>query len=320
VEVKENTPPVALNDNTVTLQNETVMIAVTDNDSDLDSEIDVTSVQIITDPGNGSATVSPVTGVVTYTPASGFAGFDTLSYVVFDDGIPCEPLSDTALVIFEVKAPNNPPVAENDTFTVMCFPLIEYMLPNDYDPDGDNFRIITWPMVDVQNGTVSIESDGAFVYMPDEDFVGIDTFVYRICDDGFPGMCDEATVWINVLPSVDCDGLPDDEDEIPTECSLFIPDGFSPNGDGVHDFFQIYCIEKYPNAVMRIFDRGGNKIFEKLNYGNVEYWGSDQNAWWWGNSEHRLTLGRGTVPAGNYLYVLELGNGEVRTGTVMVAY
>jgi gliding motility-associated-like protein len=114
--------------------------------------------------------------------------------------------------------------------------------------------------------------------------------------------------------------LPDDEDEIPTECSLFIPDGFSPNGDGVHDFFQIYCIEKYPDAVMRIFDRGGNKIFEKLNYGNVEYWGSDQNAWWWGNSEHRLTLGRGTVPAGNYLYVLELGNGEVRTGTVMVAY
>jgi hypothetical protein len=116
-------------------------------------------------------------------------------------------------------------------------------------PDGDNFQIITWPMVDVQNGTVSIESDGAFVYMPDEGFVGIDTFVYRICDDGFPSMCDEATVWINVLPAVDCDGLPGDEDEPITECSLFIPDGFSPNGDGVHDFFQIYCIEKYPDAV-----------------------------------------------------------------------
>ncbi len=320
VTVSENTPPVALNDSTVTLQNETVMIAVTDNDSDSNSEIDVASVQIIEAPENGTATASPVTGVVTYTPALDFVGFDTLSYVVFDDGIPCEPLSDTALVIFEVKAPNNPPVAVNDTFTVMCFPLIEYVLPNDYDPDGDNFQIITWPMVDVQHGTVSIESDGAFVYMPDEDFVGIDTFVYRICDDGFPSMCDEATVWINVLPSVDCDGLPGDEDEIPTECSLFIPDGFSPNGDGVHDFFQIYCIEKYPEAVMRIFDRGGNKLFEKFNYGNLDYWGSDENAWWWGNSEHRLTLGRGTLPAGNYLYVLELGNGEVRTGTVMVAY
>jgi gliding motility-associated-like protein len=296
------------------------MIGVTDNDSDSNSKIDITSVQIIDAPVNGTATASPLTGVVTYTPASGFVGFDTLRYVVSDDGIPCEPMSDTALVIFEVKAPNNPPVAVNDTFTVMCFPLIEYVLPNDYDPDGDNFQIITWPMVDVQNGTVNIESDGAFVYMPDEGFVGVDTFVYRICDDGFPSMCDEATVWINVLPSVDCDGLPGDEDEIPTECSLFIPDGFSPNSDGVHDFFQIFCIEKYPEAVMRIFDRGGNKLFEKFNYGNLDYWGSDENAWWWGNSEHRLTLGRGTLPAGNYLYVLELGNGEVRTGTVMLAY
>jgi gliding motility-associated-like protein len=133
-------------------------------------------------------------------------------------------------------------------------------------------------------------------------------------------MCDEAMVWINVLPAVDCDRLPGEEDDIDTECSLFIPDGFSPNGDGVHDFFQIYCIEKYPDAVMRIFDRGGNKIFEKHHYGNLDHWGSDQNAWWWGHSEHRLTLGRGTVPAGNYLYVLELGDGEVRTGAVMVAY
>ncbi|SHF10455.1 gliding motility-associated C-terminal domain-containing protein [Mariniphaga anaerophila] len=320
IEVIDNAPPLALNDSTVTLQNQTVMIAVLDNDSDANSELDVTSVRIIKNPENGTATASPLTGVVTYTPSVDFVGYDTLFYAVSDDGIPCDPLSDTARVVFEVKVPNNPPVAVNDSFSVMCFPLIEYVLPNDYDPDGDNFRIITWPMVDVQHGTVSIASDGAFVYMPDEEFVGIDTFVYRICDDGFPSMCDEATVWINVLPSVDCDGLPDDEEEIPTECSLFIPEGFSPNGDNVHDFFQIYCIEKYPDAIMRIFDRAGNKLFEKRNYGNLDKWGSDQNAWWWGNSEHTFTLGRGTVPAGNYLYVLELGNGEVRTGTVMVAY
>jgi gliding motility-associated-like protein len=281
----------------------------------------------VEDPLNGTASVDPETGVITYTPVPGFTGFDTLMYLVFDDGIPCEPLSDTARVVIDVKVPNNPPVAVNDSFTVMCFPLIEYVLPNDYDPDGDNFRIITWPMVDVLNGTLSIESDGAFVYMPDEGFVGVDTFVYRIIDDGFPNMWDEAMVWINVLPAVDCDGLPEEEEDIETECSLFIPDGFSPNGDGVHDFFQIFCIEKYPDAVMRIFDRAGNKIFEKHHYGNLSHWCGEgvlpedcPNAWWGGHSEHRLTLGRGTVPAGNYLYVLELGNGEVRTGTVMVAY
>ncbi len=320
VTVSENTPPVANTDYTTTLQNERVMVDVLENDFDSNSELDPTSVTVINGPLNGTATINPVTGILTYIPNPGFAGMDTLLYSVCDDGVPCQPMCDTAELIITVKPPNNPPVAVNDSFTVMCFPLVEYVLLNDYDPDGDNFRIITWPMVDVQNGTLMIESDGAFVYMPDEGFVGVDTFVYRICDDGFPSMCDEATVWIKVLPSVDCEGLPSDDDEIDPGCVLFIPDGFSPNGDGVHDFFQIYCIEKYPDAIMRIFDRAGNKIFERRHYGNLEYWGTNENAWWWGNSEHRLTLGRGTVPAGNYLYVFELGNGEVRTGTVMVAY
>lgn len=175
-------------------------------------------------------------------------------------------------------------------------------------------------MVDVQNGSVTIENDGAFVYMPDSGFVGIDSFIYRIYDDGFPELFDEALVWIDVLPRGDCENLPSDEEDNPDNCPLFIPDGFSPNGDGVHEFFQIRCIEKYPNAIMRIFDRAGNKLFQKRNYGNLDYWGSDEQAWWWGTSDNKLILGRGTLPAGTYLYVLELGNGEIRTGTVMIAY
>ncbi len=320
VEIISNTPPVAENDYAITLQDEAVDVDVTVNDTDSNGAIDARSVTVISEPENGKARVHPVTGIVTYTPERGFIGTDSLVYSVCDDGIPCGPMCDTAIVIITVKVPNQPPVAVNDSFSVMCYPLIEYLLPNDYDPDDDNIRIVQWPMVDAQNGTVTIEHDGAFVYMPDKGFVGIDTFIYRIYDDGYPEMWDEAMVWINVLPEVDCDNLPGDDDDIPTECALMIPDGFSPNGDGVHDFFQIFCIEKHPEATLRIFDRGGNKLFQKHNYGNLDYWGSDENAWWWGISQHKLTLGRGTLPSGTYLYVLELGNGEVRTGTVMIAY
>ncbi len=320
VEVIGNTPPVAEDDNAITLRDEPVQVNVLDNDTDSNGAIDATSVAVVTQPVNGKVNVHPVTGRITYKPDAGFFGTDSLVYSVCDDGIPCGPLCDTATVIILVKEPNNPPVARNDSFTVMCYPLIEYLLPNDYDPDGDNIRIVQFPMVDVRYGTVTIERDGAFIYMPDEGFVGIDTFVYRIYDDGYPEMWDEAMVWINVLPEVDCDNLPGEDEEDPTECALMIPDGFSPNGDDVHDFFQIYCIDKYPDATLRIFDRAGNKLFQKQHYGNLNFWGSDENAWWWGNSEHKLTLGRGTLPAGTYLYVLELGTGEVRTGTVMIAY
>ena len=320
VVVKNNTPPDAVDDNVITQQDEPVDVSVLANDSDPGGALDTTSLIVVSQPSYGTAIVSPVTGIIEYTPDTGFFGYDTLTYAVCDNGVPCGPMCDTAQVIIDVKEPNNPPVAVNDSFTVMCYPLIEYLLNNDYDPDGDNLQIITWPMLDVQHGTVTIENDGAFIYMPDEGFVGVDSFIYRVCDDGFPMLCDEALVWINVLPEADCGGLPGDEDDIDTECALFIPEGFSPNGDGVHDFFQVYCIEKYPNAIMRIFDRAGNKLFEKHNYGNMDYWGSDENAWWWGTSENRRILGRGTLPAGTYLYVFELGTGEVRTGTVMIAY
>jgi gliding motility-associated-like protein len=318
VSVIGNTPPVAVNDAAVTIQGVAIEIDILKNDTD-DSGIDKTSVTIVKEPAHGTVTVNPVTGALIYTPEGKFTGTDVIRYSVCDDGKPCGVLCSVANVTITVRPPNRPPVARDDNYTVMCFPLIGYPLVNDYDPDRDKIRIVPWPMVDVQHGTLTIQADGAFIYMPDEGYVGLDTFVYRIYDDGLPELWDEATVRINVLPGVDCDGLPGDPDQ-PKECSLLIPDGFSPNGDGVHEFFQIYCMEKYPEAILRIFDRAGNKLFQKHNYGNLNYWSTDENAWWWGNSEHRMTLGRGTLPAGTYLYVLELGNGEVRTGTVMIAY
>jgi gliding motility-associated-like protein len=118
---------------------------------------------------------------------------------------------------------------------------------------------------------------------------------------------------------MDLDGHPDYLD-IETDCELFVPEGFSPNGDGVHDFFQIFCIQRYPDAKLMIFNRAGNKLFEKEHYGNLEYWGSDQMAWWWGTAENNWIIGKGNLAAGNYVYILQLGNGETRSGTVMISY
>ncbi|WP_319479811.1 Ig-like domain-containing protein [uncultured Draconibacterium sp.] len=121
---------------------------------------------------------------------------------------------------------------------------------------------------------------------------------------------------------LDLDGYPEYLDT-ELNCELFIPEGFSPNDDDVHDFFQILCIQKYPNAKLMIFNRNGVKLWEKEHYGNLDVWGTYQDAWWWGTSENVLTLGRsGGLPAGNYIYVLLLndGKGTVKNGTVMLAY
>ncbi|MCB0781729.1 MAG: gliding motility-associated C-terminal domain-containing protein, partial [Flavobacteriales bacterium] len=44
---------------------------------------------------------------------------------------------------------------------------------------------------------------------------------------------------------------------------LFIPEGFSPNGDGVNDLFEITGISIYPDNTFQVFDRWGRPVFEE---------------------------------------------------------
>ena len=106
-----------------------------------------------------------------------------------------------------------------------------------------------------------------------------------------------------------------------SDCKLLIPDAFSPNGDGVHDYFQIYCFNNYPNAKIYIFDQLGNKVFEKAHYGNPEFWGTFESTWWCGKPDRGPVNARNErVAPGTYYYVLDLGNGEVKKSFVFVSY
>lgn len=119
-------------------------------------------------------------------------------------------------------------------------------------------------------------------------------------------------------------------------CLVLVPEGFSPNGDGVHDYFQIVINTNcYPNATMKIFNRNGNLLFEKEHYGNLDYWsGSSLYAWWWGTTEFVSDQGSCTwtglpgkiVKTGTYTWVLILGESicgcpnNTMTGAVGVMY
>jgi len=105
--------------------------------------------------------------------------------------------------------------------------------------------------------------------------------------------------------------------------SLFIPDGFSPNSDNINDYFKITISlydggsfyseldfkEFYPNAKMEVFNRWGNMVYEKDNYGNTDMWGSDE-AWWDGSSNKGLTIGNEKLPSATYFYIIYLNDGK----------
>ncbi len=92
-------------------------------------------------------------------------------------------------------------------------------------------------------------------------------------------------------------------------CELVIPNGFSPNSDGIQDTWRIKCIENYPNARVEVFNRWGNLVYEKENYGNIDFHGP-ADAWWDGRSTHKWTLGKDFLPAGTYFYILDLKDGS----------
>ena len=46
----------------------------------------------------------------------------------------------------------------------------------------------------------------------------------------------------------------------------FIANAFTPNGDGINDYWNINGIENYPAAIIQIFTRFGQKVFESKGY------------------------------------------------------
>ncbi len=48
--------------------------------------------------------------------------------------------------------------------------------------------------------------------------------------------------------------------------SVDIANAFTPNGDGVNDYWQIKDMDNYPSALVQVFNRYGQKVFESKGY------------------------------------------------------
>ncbi len=86
-----------------------------------------------------------------------------------------------------------------------------------------------------------------------------------------------------------------------------IPEGFSPNNDGINDLFVIRGIDRFPANTFTIFNRWGDQIFEASPYKNE----------WDGKSSTGIRVGGDDLPVGTYFYLLDLGDGsEIYKGTI----
>jgi gliding motility-associated-like protein len=86
-----------------------------------------------------------------------------------------------------------------------------------------------------------------------------------------------------------------DEDESVSE-DLFVPNAFSPNGDGLNDYFVIQGIEQYPDNELYIYNRWGELVYYKSKYDNS----------FTGESNTQTLFGK-TLTEGTYFYVFRTG-------------
>ena len=114
------------------------------------------------------------------------------------------------------------------------------------------------------------------------------------------------TYYITQLNQFGCKSI--DLIDVYMSCFPNIPNGFSPNGDGLNDYFNIQNLyDVYLEHKLKVFNRFGTLVFE-----------GDNSKKWEGYSDSSGNI----VPVGTYFYYLELNNlsNDKFTGWVYINY
>lgn len=229
ITVQDNQAPDAVDDNfTVESFPNTVTLAILDNDSD--PEGGALTLDGISTPFNGTATISGTQ--VIYTPVSTdpngdpFAGTDIITYTISDS----QGLTDVATVTLTVGG-NQPVEAVNDSASVIQQGTITIpVLANDTDLDFPDDTIQSVAVSTPASGTATIFTNGTtdpgddqIIYQPNSTFSGTDSFTYTITSGGTnPTTTDTATVTVTVVGNSAPDAV-NDSTTIPLGSTSTIP-------------------------------------------------------------------------------------------------
>ena len=73
---------------------------------------------------------------------------------------------------------------------------------------------------------------------------------------------------------------------------VHVPSTFTPNNDGINDYWNIDKLSTYPEGVITVFDRYGHQVFQSRGYSSP-----------WDGKRNGVPL-----PAGTYYYIIDLNN------------
>lgn len=226
-----------------------------------------------TTTGNGTLSDSTILSP-TYTTNLADTG-DTLLFTMIVSDTSCSnPLNDTAQFQLFVD-----PIGINPAINAFAGQDVTIGLGDSIQLEATGVAITTW------DWSTGLHLSDSTVYNPIAS--PIDTTVYILTVYDINGCIDTDTLIINVIPVSD----------------FFIPNLFSPNGDGSNDFWEIPKLPYYPNTLVTIINREGMEVYRNSNYDNS----------WDGKYDGK------ELPEATYYYYLKLAtNDKVYKGAVTI--
>ncbi|MCB0760673.1 MAG: HYR domain-containing protein [Flavobacteriales bacterium] len=206
-------------------------------------------------------------------------GLNTVEFLALD------PSGNSATCILDVYI-NSAPVAVPHAVTTHLNYINLEPLKNDYDPDGDPILLLSADLPE----NARLEYDHTISYFPDKERCRDDSISYVIQD--VHGLTDTSYILIQLL-------CPE---------NLVIPEGFSPNNDGINDQFVIEGLDDFTGCTLNVFNEQGVRVFFSEAYKND-----------WDGYANTGILSHRALPSGKYYYILEIPyNSLIRKGYTLL--
>ncbi len=189
-------------------------------------------------------------------------------------------LTDTMSVLLNAVSP----LAVADTFLLNTSGAQQAI-----DVTANDILTVNWQIIVLERlgqGDLTNLSNGSF----DVDISGVKTtqyFTYQVCNSNCPVICDTAEVVLYIEETENC----------------YIPNAFTPNGDGSNDRFIIPCLDNVQQkAALSVFNRWGNLVYQTDNY--LSDW----------EGTHRDQ----PLPNGTYFYILKITDKQPQKGSIEI--
>lgn len=147
--------------------------------NDITTSGDPLTATLVTGVSHGTLTLNP-DGSFVYTPTPGYLGMDSFTYAA-NDG-----LLSSIVATVTITMPQSIPVATGHGYTVTHGGTLTTsasgtgntagVLTNDTNSDG--LPLTATLVTSAQHGTLTLNLDGSFVYMPTAGYYGFDSFTY----------------------------------------------------------------------------------------------------------------------------------------------